>query len=193
MINLIIRPNKFFADIRGKKVPLWPPIVILLLTGIFDGVVTTIVVGETSLTQLLNGGFPLTRFVFLLVSSNFNFYLLITLQTILFHIIIKKLGGTEGTRQQAFFILGIAALPNLIQSIIHLLFPQTIWWQNFEHVKLLYFLSYSFFNLFNIWSVALLIIGFAKVYDVTYKKSSILYLQFLLKLVPLGIIYLLAN
>ncbi len=193
IINLLIHPKTFFEKVRGQQVSLWPPVIILIITGILDGIVTVLTTGHTNIYELASRPMAGSRFLFLLLTSNLNFYLLIAAQTFLFHLIIKKLGGTGGTRRQAFYILGMSTLPILIQSIIHLFFPQTVWWQYFEYNKILYFLSYSLFNLANIWSVALLIIGFAKVYNVSYKKSSILYLQFLLKIIPLVIIMLLTS
>lgn len=193
MMDLIIRPVKFFHSLRNRTFTLWAPIIILLLTGIFDGVVTAITVEHTSLTEIVSGGFPILKSLYFILISNFMFYLILTLQVFLFPVIIRKLGGTGGSRKHSFYILGMSTMPLLIQSIIHLLFPGTVWWQYFEHMSVLYFLSYSLFNIFNIWSIALLIIGFAKVYAVSYKKASILYVQFVIKLIPLMIITLLVN
>lgn len=193
MSDLIFRPTRFFEKVKDEKIKLAIPILILFLVGIFDGVVNTLVLDETTLADVANGIFPISKVLFFILVSNLSFYGLIAIQTVLFPIIIKKLGGTGGSRKHSFYILGIAAFPLLLQSILHLLFPATVWWQYFEHRTILYFLSYSLFNVFNIWSVALLIIGFAKVYNVSYKKSSILYLQFIIKLIPFLIITILAS
>ncbi len=192
MLDVLFKPVAFFEDLKKRSFSIAMPIMILVLVGILDGVVNTLLVEHSTLSQLFSGSFPLSRFLLLLLSSNLSFYLLIAAQTFLFHLIILKLGGTGGSRKHAFYILGLAALPILLQSIVHLLFPQTIWWQNFDPNGVLYFVSYSLLNFFSIWSVIILVVGFAKVYNVSYKVASILYLQFLLKIIPLVIIMLLA-
>lgn len=193
IMDLITRPAKFFEALKDRSFKLWIPAVVVLLYGILDSVAVSIVEADTSLNEILGGGFPIVRLLFLVLGSNLMFYAVLTAQVFLFPVILKKLGGSGGSRRHSFYILGMATLPILIQSIIHLMFPATIWWQYFENRTLLYFLSYSLFNVFNIWSVALLIIGFSKVFNVSYKKASILYVQFLVKLIPLVIIKLLTS
>lgn len=193
MLTVLFKPKAFFEELNKREFSIATPILILFLVGIFDGVVNTLAVEHQTLGNVLSGAFPLTKFLFLVISSNLSFYLLIAAQTFLFHLIIIKLGGKGGSRKHSFYILGLAALPILIQSIVHLLFPGTVWWQNFDPNGILYFLSYSLLNFFSIWGVVILVVGFAKVYDVSYKVASILYLQFLLKIIPLVIIMLLSQ
>jgi len=69
----------------------------------------------------------------------------------------------------------------------------TISWFTFENFHIISLIVYNFLNIFNLWSIYLLIVGFAKVYDVSYKKASVLYLQFLIKMIPLLIIYLIVS
>ena len=183
-MDLIFKPIKYFENIKNKKINLFYPGIILFIIGILDSLTTIYAIDGISLLQLPLGLIPAIQFIYHIIISNFSFYLIILLQTFFFPLIIKKLGGTQKDPSYSFYIIGISSFPLLIQGIIHLLFPATLWWQYFEHQVILYFISYSFFNLFNIWSVLLLIIGFAKVYEVSYKKASILYLQFLLKLLP---------
>lgn len=192
-MKLLFKPVQFFEELKYKQISIMIPVIILIFVGLFDGVVNTLIAENQSLSDLWNQSFPISNFLLLLVSSNFSYYIILTLQTIFFHLIIIKLGGKGGSRKHAFYILGMAATPLLIQSIIHLIFPETVWWKMFDSSSIMYFISYSLLNLASIWSVALLVIGFAKVYDVSYKTASILYLQFLLKLVPVIIIMLLAN
>lgn len=183
-MDLIFKPTKYFENIKNKKVRLWYPAVILFFIGLVDSLVSIYAIEDMSIFQITAGYFPIIRFLYYIFISNFAFYLLVLLQTFLFPVIIKKLGGENKSRRYSFYILGIASFPLLIQGIIHFIFPATLWWQYFEHRVILFFISYSFLNFFNIWSVLLLIVGFAKVYNVSYKKASILYLQFLLKLFP---------
>ena len=183
-MDLILKPGRYFESIKDKKVNLILPGIILILIGILDSLSTIYAIDGISVFQLPSGIIPIIKFIYNIIISNFAFYLLVLLQTFLFPLIIKKLGGIHRGRRFSFYIIGISSFPLLIQGIMHFVFPATLWWQYFEHKVIFYFLSYSFLNVFNIWSVLLLIIGFAKIYDVSYKKASILYLQFLLKLLP---------
>ena len=106
---------------------------------------------------------------------------------------MKKLGGEIKSKRFSFYILGISSIPILIQSIIHIVFPITILWSYFKNNNIIYMLIYkvfNVFNIFNIWSIVLLIIGFACVYNISYKKASILYINFIIKFIPLIIIKL---
>lgn len=193
MLNLILHPVTFFESLKTRHFNLIIPASILILSGFFDGLVSSMIAEGTNLQEIIGGTFPILTVLYLILLSNLSFYLIFTAQLFLFPIIVKKLGGSGGSLKHSFYILGISTLPILIQNIVHLLFPGTVWWQYFEHLTILHLLSYSIFNVFNIWSVALLVIGFAKVYNVTYKKASILYVQFLIKLIPLIIITLIAS
>lgn len=190
-MDLIRNPKKYFEKVRDRKVSIWLPLILILVTGIFSGIDITLSAENITLKDLFEGAFPLGEFIRLVLVAELTFYGLIAIQTFLFTLIIKKLGGTGGGYRYSFYILGMTTIPILLQSVMHFFFPGTVWWNGFSHMTALYYLSYTMLNVFSLWSIALLIIGFAKVYQVSYKKSSILYLQFLLKIIPLVIIKLL--
>lgn len=84
--------------------------------------------------------------------------------------------GGIGTRKQAFYILGMSSFPALVEGLFFLIFPQAALLFDFENFRFISLVIYNFLNVFNIWGIYLLIVGFAKVYDVSYKKASVLYL-----------------
>lgn len=192
-MDLIFNPIRYFEKIRQKKVSIVIPLILILVTGISSGINMTLASEGIALQQVVTGEFPLAQFLFLVMVSDLMFYIIITLQTFLFPLIIKKLGGIGSGYRHSFYILGMTTLPILIQSIMHFFFPATMWWNALAHMPIIYYLCYTMLNVFSLWSIALLIIGFAKVYQVSYKKSSILYLQFLLKLIPVFIIQFLVG
>lgn len=190
-MELLLNPKNYFEKLRDKKISITLPLIIILITGILSGVDAVLAAEGISLKEVLSGNFPIGKFLFLVFLSDITFYLLILAQTFLFTLIIKKLGGTGGGYKHSFYVLGMTTIPILIQTILHLVFPGTIWWNQFYHLPIIYYLCYVMLNGFAIWSVSLLIIGFAKVYQVSYKKAFILYAQFLIKIIPLVIIKLL--
>jgi hypothetical protein len=194
-VDLIIHPKRFFEHARDRKISIITPIVILILIGIVDGLVVASLVNHTTIYETFSPETPVisaTMILFSMLMGSFSIYALILIQTLVFNLIIKKMGGS-GTRKQAFYILGLASFPTLVEGLIFLCFPQTIGLFQFENFHFISLLIYNFLNIFNIWGIYLLIVGFAKVYDVSYKKASVLYLQFLIKMIPLFIIYLIAS
>lgn len=195
VVDLIIHPKRFFANSREREISIIAPIIILIMIGIVDGIVVAGLVNHTTIYDLFNPDAPVisaTTMLFSMLMGSFSVYALILIQTVVFNLIMKKMGGT-GTRKQAFYILGLASFPALVEGLIFLIFPQTIGLFQFENLHFVSLLIYNFLNIFNIWGIYLLIVGFAKVYDVSYKKASVLYLQFLIKMIPLFIIYLIAS
>lgn len=193
-VDLIIHPKQFFEKVRNREISITVPIVILILIGIVDGIVVANLFYHTTIYEMFNPEAPVisgTTILFSMLIGSFSVYALILIQTFVFNLIMKKMGGT-GTRKQAFYILGLSSFPTLVEGLIFLIFPQTIGLFQFENFHFVSLLIYNFLNIFNIWGIYLLIVGFAKVYDVSYKKASVLYLQFLIKMIPLFIIYLIA-
>ncbi len=194
-VDLIIRPKQFFERSRNREVSIIGPIILLILIGIVDGIVVANLITHNTIYEMFDPTAPVisgTTILFSMLIGSFSVYALILIQTFVFNLIIKKMGGT-GTRKQAFYILGLASFPALVEGVIFLLFPQTIGLFQFENFHFVSLLIYNFLNVFNIWGIYLLIVGFAKVYQVSYKKASVLYLQFLIKMIPLFIIYLIAS
>jgi hypothetical protein len=194
-IDLIIHPKKFFEHTRERDISIIAPLIILILIGIVDGIVVAGLVNDTTIYDMFNSEAPVisaATILFSMLMGSFSVYALILIQTVVFNLIMKKMGGT-GTRKQAFYILGLASFPALVEGLIFMYFPQTIGLFQFENWHFISLLIYNFLNIFNIWGIYLLIVGFAKVYDVSYKKASVLYLQFLIKMIPLFIIYLIAS
>lgn len=194
-MDLIIHPKRFFENSREREISVTAPIIILILIGIVDGIVVAGLVNHTTIYDMFNPEAPIisaTTIFFSMLMGSFSVYALILIQTVIFNLIMKKMGGT-GTRRQAFYILGLASFPALVEGLIFMYFPQTIGLFQFENFHFISLLIYNFLNIFNLWGIYLLIVGFAKVYDVSYKKASVLYLQFLIKMIPLFIIYLIAS
>jgi len=194
-VDLIIHPKRFFENSRDREISIAAPIIILILIGIVDGIVVANLVYHTTIFEMFNPAAPVisgTTILFSMIMGSLYVYALILIQTVVFNLIMKKMGGV-GTRKQAFYILGLASFPALVEGLIFLIFPQTIGLFQFENFHFISLLIYNFLNIFNIWGIYLLIVGFAKVYDVSYKKASVLYLQFLIKMIPLFIIYLIAS
>lgn len=195
IIDLIIHPKQFFESVRNREISIVGPMIILILIGIVDGIVVANLFYHTTIYEMFNPEAPVissTIMLFSMLMGSFSVYLLILIQTVVFNLIMKKMGGT-GTRKQAFYILALASFPALVEGVIFLIFPQTIGLFQFENFHFVSLLIYNFLNIFNIWGIYLLIVGFAKVYDVSYKKASVLYLQFLIKMIPLFIIYLIVS
>ena len=188
MLKLITNPVEFFSQLKNRQVNVIFPIFLIVLAGVTDSIVMLMGIENITLAEVFLNHENLLKSLRFFLVSNMTFYIITILQIIFFPMIIKKLGGSGGSKNHSLYIIGIATMPIIIQSIIHSIFPGTILWNIFVNGSILYYLSYSIFNVFNIWSVALLIIGFAKVYSVSYKKASLLYVQFLLKLVPLAIV-----
>lgn len=194
-VDLIIHPKRFFEHSREREISIIAPIIILILIGIVDGIVVANLINHTTIYEMFDPAAPVisgTTILFSMLMGSFSVYALILIQTFVFNLIMKKMGGT-GTRKRAFYILGLASFPALVEGVIFLLFPQMVELFQFENFPFLSLLIYNFLNVFNIWGIYLLIVGFAKVYDVSYKKASVLYLQFLIKMIPLFIIYLIAS
>ncbi|WP_373484675.1 Yip1 family protein [Acetobacterium malicum] len=194
-VDLIIHPKRFFANSREREISIIAPIIILIMIGIVDGIVVAGLVNHTTIYDRLNPDAPVisaTTMLFSMLMGSFSVYALILIQTVVFNLIMKKMGGT-GTRKQAFYILGLASFPALVEGLFFIFFPQTFGLFQFENFHFVSLLIYNFLNIFNIWGIYLLIVGFAKVYDVSYKKASVLYLQFLIKMIPLFIIYLIVS
>lgn len=193
-MDLIIHPKEFFENSREREISVTAPIIILILIGIVDGIVVAGLVNHTTVYEMFNPEAPVisaTTIFFSMLMGSFSVYTLILIQTVVFNLIMSKMGGT-GTRRQAFYILGLASFPALVEGLIFMCFPQTIGLFQFEDLHFISLLIYNFLNIFNLWGIYLLIVGFAKVYDVSYKKASVLYLQFLIKMIPVYIIYLVA-
>lgn len=160
---------------------------ILISIGLIGGLVYLYTVENMNIFQIMKKNFPIVNFLYYFIIFNLSFYFMIIIRAIFFPFIIRKLGGEDKTFMHSFYILGISSFPLLIQGIISMMFPAFANWQYFENMDILHFLSSSVLNPFNIWSIILLVIGFAKVYNVSYKKASILQIQFVLKMVPVMI------
>lgn len=194
-VDLIIHPKRFFENSRDREISIIAPIIILILIGIVDGIVVANLINHSTIYEMFNLEAPMisgTTILFSMLMGSFSVYALILIQTVVFNLIMKKMGGI-GTRKQAFYILALASFPALVEGLIFLIFPQTMGLFQFENFHFVSLLIYNFLNIFNIWGIYLLIVGFAKVYNVSYKKASVLYLQFLIKMIPLFIIYLIAS
>lgn len=192
MLKLLLKPVSFFDSLKERRPRMLIPFLLIFFTGIIEGFTFLLAIEDMTITEVFNSQ-GLDILLKSVLIADIVFFMIISLQIILFPFIIRKLGGTGGSRRHSIYIIGVSTFPILIQSIIHFVFPQLIWWNNFSHLSVLYYLSYSIFNLLNIWSVAILVIGFARVYKVSYKIASILYLQFLLKLIPLAVISIILN
>lgn len=191
-IELIIHPKRFFEMSKNREISVRTPMIILILIGIVDGLVVASYMNHTTIYEVITSDTPVitgTTILFSMLMGSLWVYALILIQTVLFNLIMKKMGGT-GTRKQAFYILGMSSFPGLMEGLFFLIFPQAALMFDFENFRLISLIIYNFLNVFNIWGIYLLIVGFAKVYDVSYKKASVLYLQFLIKMIPLFIIYL---
>ena len=65
MKNLLFHPVHFFKSLASDPPSIWLPGIIIITTGILNGMSSIINAGGSTITDLFNGKFPIVKFIYL--------------------------------------------------------------------------------------------------------------------------------
>jgi hypothetical protein len=187
-LNLLIHPVKFFKQVSEKeKVSLLIPIIIIVLIGCLSGIVAGNMVGTMNLPQEQLGMVKTGSIVTAIISGMIGLGVGLAVKAGILHFVLKKMGGV-GSFKTAVYVIGLTYFPKIIQTILNIFFQKPIDLTTVSKFDWVTFLG-SVFSIFNIWQVALIIIGLSVIYGVSYKKTAfcVIGLEVLTAAVNLGI------
>lgn len=171
-INLFIHPVKYFKEINEKEnVSLLIPIVILVIIGVLTGLTAGNTISSMELPEEQMGSIQGIAIGFGIFSGIIGLGIALVLKTGIFHFVLKKMKG-NGSFKSAIYVVGISYFPKIFQGILNLLFQKPLDLNTIYEFNLVNFLA-GIINIFNIWQLALTIIGLSIVYGVSYKKTAI--------------------
>ncbi|KNZ40975.1 Yip1 family protein [Acetobacterium bakii] len=172
LINLFIHPKKYFTEINEKeKFSLLAPIVILVIIGVLTGLTAGNTVSSMGLPEEQMGSIQGLAIGFGIFSGIIGLAIALVLKTGIFHFVLKKMNGTASFKS-AIYVVGISFFPKIFQGIINLLFQKPLDLNTIYEFNIVNFLA-GIINIFNIWQIALTIIGLSIIYGVSYRKTAI--------------------
>jgi len=172
LINLFIHPIKYFKEIGEKeKVSLLAPIVILVIIGVLTGLTAGNTVSSMELPKEQSGAIQGLAIGFGIFSGIIGLGIALVLKTGIFHFVLKKMKGNASFKS-AIYIVGISYFPKIFQGILNLIFQKPLDLNTIYEFNLVNYLA-GIINIFNIWQIALTIIGLSIVYGVSYRKTAI--------------------
>lgn len=176
-LNLLIHPVKFFKQVAEKeKLSLLIPILILVVIGLISGVVAANAVSTMDLPAEQVSTVKIITIITAIIAGIITLGIALVLKAGIFNLVLKKMGG-EGSFKTAVYVIGLSYFPKIIQSILNVFFQKPIDMTKVSQMDWVSFLG-GIFSIFNIWQIALTIIGLAVVYGVSYKKTAIPVLGF---------------
>lgn len=179
LINLIINPFQFYRDFKEKEeVQLLLPILIIVIMGvltIFVGYRTSMsmttpaveganiaIDSKTAMIGAVIGG----------VTGTIGLAIVWVIKSAIYNVILKKMGG-HGNFKRTLYITGTAAVTGIFLMILAVVFPPKIDITAVQQSLTLIDIIKDHFNLFVIWELFLLVIGFAIDNEIPYKKAAI--------------------
>ncbi len=192
-INLIINPFQFYRDFKEKEeVKLLFPIVILLIMGVltvFVGYRTSI---NMTIPDVSGAEAPMSSNMALVgaaiggVTATVGMAMMWVIKSAVYNFIFKKMGG-HGNFKRTLYITGTAAVTGIFVLVLSIIFPPKIDMTAMQQSLDLFSVIRDSFNLFVLWELFLLTVGFAIEHGLSYKKAAIPVLIFHLVSVVLSI------
>lgn len=171
-LNLLIHPVKFFRQVSEReKVSMLIPIIIIVLISCLSGVVAGNMVATMSLPEEQLGMIKVVGIVSAIISGMIGLGAALAIKAGILHFILKKLGGA-GSFKTAAYVIGLTYFPKIIQTILNIFFQKPIDLATVSQFDWVSFLG-GIFSIFNLWQIALVIIGLSVIYGVSYKKTAL--------------------
>lgn len=171
-LNLLIHPIKFFKQVSERgKISLLIPIIIIVVIGCLSGIVAGNAVGTMNLPEEQIGMVRVVSIVTAIISGIIGLGVAMSIKAGILHFVLKKLGGV-GSFKTAAYVIGLTYFPKIIQTLLNIFFQKPIDLTTVSQFDWVTFLG-SVFSIFNLWQVALIVIGLSVIYGVSYKKTAI--------------------
>ena len=173
-LNLLIHPVQFFKQLMSReKISLLVPIIILIVIGIFSGLIAGNAVSTMDM-GIAEDKMSMVKWITIgtgVFSGIIGLGIAVVVKAGIFNFVLNKMGGA-GNFKTAVYVVGLSYFPKIIQSILSLIFQKPIDLTKAYEFDWVAFLG-GIFSIFNIWQILLIIIGLSVVYGLSYKKTAI--------------------
>jgi hypothetical protein len=176
-LNLFIHPTRFFKIIKEQeKISFIIPIIIFVIIAILTGFTAGKTITTMGLPDDQMGAIKAAAIGMGIFSTLIGLAIGLFIKAGIFHFVLKKMKGIANFKS-CVYVIGISFFPKIFQGILNLVFFKPINMDAIYEFDMLTVLSNSL-NVFNLWQIALTIVGLSIMYEISYRKTAILVIGF---------------